>query len=146
LIKILSDKNERALISYTLQGYTNNDINNSARVEGRADMIELGIPCSDPIADGPIIRGIVSLSSGRTTPQTCLKTGKIMTNIELPNLIIKYLNIIFKSGLKNFIKKSVESGIDCFIVPDISIEESDEYMVEDKFKTCNNIFGISQYK
>jgi tryptophan synthase alpha subunit len=70
LIKILSDKNERALISYTLPGYTNNDINKnnsstmqivSARVEGRADMIELGIPCSDPIADGPIIRGIVSI-------------------------------------------------------------------------------------
>jgi tryptophan synthase alpha chain len=40
------------------------------------------------------------------------------------------LNIIFKAGLKNFIKKSVESGIDCFIVPDISIEESDEYIME----------------
>jgi tryptophan synthase alpha subunit len=54
----LSDKNERALISYTLPGYMQIV---SARVEGRADMIELGIHCSDPIADGPIIRGIVSI-------------------------------------------------------------------------------------
>lgn len=77
-----------------------------------------------------ILEASYQSSNGRTTPQTCLKTGKIMTNIELPNLIIKYLNIIFKSDLKNFIKKSVESGIDCFIIPDISIEESNEYMME----------------
>jgi len=146
----LSEKNERGLICYALPGYPNykfnkngnsNILNNddttlqivSTMVEAGADIIELAIPFSDPIADGPIIQeaSYQSLKSG-TTPQMCLKIAKKIRAkySQLPILIITYSNILFKLGLKNFIKKSCESGIDGLIIPDMSIEESDEYINE----------------
>jgi tryptophan synthase alpha chain len=149
--KELSEKNERGLICYVLPGYPNYDYTNknnnddyhdhnnttlqivSAMVEAGADIIELAIPFSDPIADGPILQeaSYQSLKAG-TTPQMCLKIAqKIRTRYpQLPILVITYSNILFKLGLENFIKKSCESGINGFIIPDMSIEEADEYINE----------------
>jgi tryptophan synthase alpha chain len=135
-LKVLSEKNEHALICYVLPGYP--DINTthkivSAVVEAGADIIELGIPFSDPVADGPVIQeaSYQSLNNG-ITPEKCLTTAKeIRAKFpEIPIVVITYYNILYKRGLKEFLKQSVEYGVDGFIIPDMSLEESDEYVRE----------------
>jgi tryptophan synthase alpha chain len=105
----------------------------SAVVEAGADIIELGIPFSDPVADGRVIQeaSYQSLKNG-ITPEKCLKTAKeIRAKFpDLPIVVITYYNILYKRGLKEFLKQSIEHGIDGFIIPDMSLEECDEYVRE----------------
>ena len=133
--KELSEKNERGLICYALPGYPNYDYTNkknnddyhdhnntalqivSAMVEAGTDIIELAIPFSDPIADGPIIQDFISIVKGGNKKLKIAQ--KIRTRYpQLPILVITYSNILFKLGLENFIKKSCESGINGFIIPE----------------------------
>jgi tryptophan synthase alpha chain len=134
--KVLSEKNEHALICYVLPGFPNMNTTHkiaSAVVEAGADIIELGIPFSDPVADGHVIQeaSYQSLKNG-ITPEKCLKTAKeIRAKFpDLPIVVITYYNILYKRGLKEFLKISVEHGIDGFIIPDMSLEECDEYVRE----------------
>ena len=138
IFKALSEKNEHALICYVLPGYPDAKADTTLKivttmVKAGADIIELAIPFSDPIADGPVIQEALyqSLNNG-ITPDKCLR---IASNIrekfsELPLVAITYYNILHKKGLSSFLKQSVESGIDGFIIPDLSIEECDEYVSE----------------
>jgi len=135
-LKVLSEKNEHALICYVLPGYPYINTTHkivSAVVEAGADIIELGIPFSDPVADGPVIQeaSYQSLNNG-ITPEKCLTTVKeIRAKFpEIPIVVITYYNILYKRGLKKFLKQSVEHGVDGFIIPDMSLEESDEYVRE----------------
>ena len=134
--KALSEKNEHALICYVLPGFPNMNTTHkiaSAVVEAGADIIELGIPFSDPVADGHVIQeaSYQSLKNG-ITPEKCLKTAKeIRAKFpDLPIVVITYYNILYKRGLKEFLEQSVEHGIDGFIIPDMSLEECDEYVRE----------------
>lgn len=134
--KVLSEKNEHALICYVLPGFPNMNTTHkiaSAVVEAGADIIELGIPFSDPVADGHVIQeaSYQSLKNG-ITPEKCLETAKeIRAKFpDLPIVVITYYNILYKRGLKEFLKQSVEYGIDGFIIPDMSLEECDEYVRE----------------
>jgi tryptophan synthase alpha chain len=138
VFKVMSEKNENALICYVLPGYPTAKASTtlkivSTMVEAGADIIELGIPFSDPIADGPVIQeaSYQSLKNG-TTPDKCLRiASKIRKKFsDLPIVAITYYNILHKKGLISFLKHSVESGIDGFIVPDLSIEDCDEYVNE----------------
>ena len=130
----LTENNERALICYVVAGYpdmkTTEDIISSL-VTGGADIIELGIPFSDPIADGSTIQeaSYKALLKG-ITPQKCLK---ISNNIRkkfpnLPIVIMTYSNILQRQGFENFMRRSRQCGIDGFILPDMIIEESYPYV------------------
>jgi tryptophan synthase alpha chain len=134
--KVLSEKNEHALICYVLPGFPEMNTTHkivSAVVEAGADIIELGIPFSDPVADGHVIQeaSYQSLKNG-ITPEKCLKAAtEIRARFpDLPIVVITYYNILYKRGLKEFLKQSVEYGIDGFIIPDLSLEECDEYVRE----------------
>jgi tryptophan synthase alpha chain len=103
----------------------------SSLVKAGADMIEIGIPFSDPIADGPTIQNAynTALKNG-VTPQKCLH---MCANLRkkfptLPLLIMTYSNIVYKAGLEKFIKLSRLHGVDGFILPDMAIMESDAYV------------------
>ncbi|HYZ50645.1 MAG TPA: tryptophan synthase subunit alpha [Nitrososphaeraceae archaeon] len=134
--RALSEKEEHALICYVLPGYPNAKASTalkivSTMVEAGADIIEVGIPFSDPIADGPVIQEALyqSLNNG-INPDECLRVvSKIRKKFsELPIVAITYYNILYKRGLNSFLKQSMESGIDGFIVPDIPIEHCSEYV------------------
>ena len=139
----LKSKNEKALICYVVAGYP--DIMTSEHIitsliNGGADIIEIGIPFSDPIADGSTIQYAIqnSLISG-TTPGMCLELASRIrkTFPNIPLIIMTYSNILYRKGYIQFAKKAKESGIDGFIIPDIPIEESKEYL-----NTMQNI-GLS---
>jgi len=130
----LTSKNRPALICFIVGGYptiAHSEQIVSSLVKAGADMIEIGIPFSDPIADGPTIRNAynTALKNG-VTPQKCLhmcaNLRKKFPN--LPLLIMTYSNIVYKAGLEKFIKLSRLHGVDGFILPDMAIMESDAYV------------------
>ena len=132
--KELKEKKDNALICYVVAGYP--DIKTSediivALIEGGADMIEIGIPFSDPIADGSTIQEAIhqSLLSG-ITPEQCLELSQRIRNkfTEVPLIIMTYSNILFRKGYEEFLSKAKQKGIDGCILPDIPIEESKEYV------------------
>ena len=130
----LSKKEEKALICYIVGGYpdakTSKEIIKTL-IESGADIIEIGIPFSDPMADGPTIQkaSSIALSKG-ITPSTCFEIVNDLkkTFIETPFLFMTYSNIVFSNNLKNFLTLAKKNNIDGFIIPDLNVEESQEYV------------------
>ena len=145
----LKSMNQKALICYVVAGYpdirTSEDIITSL-INGGADIIEIGIPFSDPIADGSAIQDAIqnSLTSG-TTPDMCLELASRIrkTFPDIPLIIMTYSNILFRKGYIQFAQQAKESGIDGFIVPDIPIEEAKEYLDSVKKIGISTIFLVS---
>jgi tryptophan synthase alpha chain len=129
----LARRGERALICYVVAGYP--DIKTSRKaidslVSGVADIIEIGIPFSDPIADGPTIQAAShsALESG-VTPEKALELAKSVRKKypKLPMLAMTYYNILVHPGVEKFMSRSKACGIDGFILPDVPVEEAQEY-------------------
>ena len=145
----LKSTNQKALICYIVAGYpdirTSEDIITSL-INGGADIIEIGIPFSDPIADGSTIQDAIqnSLTSG-TTPDMCLELASRVrkTFPDIPLIIMTYSNILFRKGYIQFAQQAKESGIDGFIIPDIPIEEAKEYLDSVKKIGISTIFLVS---
>ncbi|MGB6681064.1 MAG: tryptophan synthase subunit alpha [Candidatus Bathyarchaeia archaeon] len=128
----LQKRGEGALIGYMTGGDPSPKISQkiieTIAKEG-ADIIEIGIPFSDPIADGPTIQAAAnrSLNAG-TTPQSIFDIVKEIKNrIEIPIALMTYYNVLFKMGVQNFLKKASEHRVDGLIIPDLPIEEATEY-------------------
>ena len=145
----LKSKNQKGLICYVVAGYpdikTSEHIINSL-INGGADIIEIGIPFSDPIADGSTIQDAIqsSLMSG-TTPDMCLELASRIrkTFPNIPLIIMTYSNILYRKGYMQFAEKAKENGIDGFIIPDIPIEESKEYLNTVQNTGLSTIFLVS---
>ncbi|MCL2172398.1 MAG: tryptophan synthase subunit alpha [Candidatus Bathyarchaeota archaeon] len=107
-----------------------------ALIRGGVDILELGLPFSDPIADGPTIQAasIRALNAG-TTPMKVLEIAKKIKSkhVNVPIVIMTYYNPIFRIGLDNFLSTAKTHGVNGFIVPDLPIEEAAEFK-----KTTNN--------
>lgn len=93
-----------------------------------ASLIELGIPFSDPVAEGPVIQdaNIRSLSAGCTTDKIFEMVKSLRTKTEIPLVFLAYANTLYRYGYERFCDKSNEAGIDGFIIPDMPFEEKYE--------------------
>ncbi len=125
----LKKKKEGALIAYICAGDPTPSATKeyvTALVRGGADIIELGLPFSDPTADGPTIQAGIerSLSNGMTPDVYFKMAGSL--KVHIPLVVMTYYNIIFKRGLEKFVKDCASSGITGIIVPDLPPEESGE--------------------
>ena len=100
-----------------------------AMEEAGADLIELGIPFSDPTAEGPVIQeaNIRALSGGVTTDKIFDMVVKIRKNTQIPMVFMTYANVVYSYGTERFVKKAVETGMDGLILPDVPFEEKKEY-------------------
>ena len=100
-----------------------------AAVENGADLIELGIPFSDPTAEGPVIQGanLRALSGGITTDKVFDFVREIRRDVSVPMVFMTYANVVFSYGSERFIATCKEIGIDGLILPDIPFEEKDEF-------------------
>jgi len=118
----------------------------SSIVDGGADIMEIGIPFSDPIADGPIIQeaSFRALQNG-INPDLCLSLIKKTRQRypDLPILIMTYSNILQKKGFKKFMKMAKDAGTDGFILPDMTIEESKEYLEYSKKLELATVFLVA---
>ncbi len=124
-------ENGKAFIGFVTAG--DPDLETSEKImlkmaEAGCDIIEIGIPFSDPIAEGPIIQeaNLRSLTQGTTTDKVFELTERVSKQIDIPLVYMTYLNVLFKYGYDNFLEKAVKSGISGVIIPDLPFEEKQE--------------------
>ena len=125
----LGRKKEKALIAFLTAGDPSLK-KTEALVEemanGGVDLVELGVPFSDPQADGPVIQASSqrSLERGTTLKKILRLVARLRQKTELPILLMSYYNPIYRFGLEAFAAKAREAGVDGVILPDVPIDES----------------------
>ena len=97
--------------------------------EAGASLIELGIPFSDPTAEGPVIQGanIRALSGGVTTDKIFQMVERIRRRTQIPLVFMTYANVVFSYGTERFIRRASQIGMDGLILPDVPFEEKEEF-------------------
>jgi len=128
----LHSHGEGALIAYLTGGDPDPKAflaNSTALIEGGADIVEVGIPFSDPIADGPVIQAssMRALSQGATPKGILGLIRELSSQSPVPFVVLSYYNPILAMGLDRFLRNARESGVDGIVVPDLPVEESDEF-------------------
>ena len=100
-----------------------------AMVENGADLIELGIPFSDPTAEGPVIQGanVRALAGGVTTDKIFDMVKELRREIDTPMVFMTYANVVFSYGIERFVKTAADIGMDGLILPDVPFEEKEEF-------------------
>lgn len=134
----LNKRREAALIGYVTAGdpqpaYTPKIA--EALIKGGVDILELGLPFSDPIADGPTIQAasLRALNAG-TKPKTVLTLAReIRRSHDVPVVVMTYYNPVFRMGLDHFFQQAKDCLVDGVVIPDLPVEEADPY----KKAACN---------
>ncbi|MDO5406608.1 MAG: tryptophan synthase subunit alpha [Eubacteriales bacterium] len=100
-----------------------------AAVQNGADLIELGIPFSDPTAEGPVIQGanVRALNGGVTTDKIFAFVKELRRDVKVPMVFMTYANVVFSYGAERFISTCREIEIDGLILPDLPFEEKEEF-------------------
>lgn len=124
-------ENKKAFIGFLTAGdptFEASYNNIMALVRAGASLIEIGIPFSDPIAEGPVIQqaNIRALSHGMTTDRAFELAAKVRAQTDIPICFMTYLNPVFKYGYDRFFARCAEIGVDGLICPDMPYEEKGE--------------------
>lgn len=124
--------NGKAFIPFITCGYP--DLETTAVLvremeKNGADLIELGIPFSDPTAEGPVIQGanVKALEGGVTTDKIFDFVRELRRDVKIPMVFMTYANVVFSYGAERFIRTCREIGIDGLILPDLPFEEKNEF-------------------
>ena len=134
--RVFADRGARPLIiPFVTAGYPQLDSTVSlvhAMKAAGADLVEIGVPFSDPLADGPTIQRSSerALSNGMTVERVLSLVAELRadsTTVELPLVLMGYCNPIFRFGLEEFLRTAAETGVDGLIVPDLPPEEATDY-------------------
>src|ERR1035438_9507626 len=133
LFESLKHENRKGLIAYLTAGDptpVHTPALVAAMVRGGADLIELGVPFSDPIADGPVIQraGERALKAGTTLAVVLEIARQIRTTSEVPLLLFTYLNPVLRYGLERLAADAADAGIDGCLLTDASVEEAESYV------------------
>lgn len=133
--RLFSERGDRKLLSlYFCAGCPKKDMTADvilAMQRHGIDMIEVGIPFSDPLADGPVIQsaGTVALKNGMTLETLFGQLDAIKSQVNIPLVLMGYLNVIMHYGYERFCQRCVECGVSGFIIPDLPF---DDYLNEIK--------------
>ena len=145
----LKKKNEGALAAFTVIGdpnyKTSLDIVKKI-IDVRADILELGIPFSDPIADGKTIQAadMRALKSGMSTDKAFDLIKNVRKyNYKIPIGLLVYGNLIYQRGINRFYNDAAKSGVNSVLVADVPIEESDDYIKSARINKVDTIFIVS---
>ena len=127
----LKEKNEKAFITYMTAGLP--DMQGTmdiirAQEQAGTDIIELGIPFSDPVADGPVIQAASyrSIQKGTNLPKVFDMVQEIRKDCQIPLVFMMYYNTILYYGVERFVETCIRTGVDGFIIPDLPYEEQQE--------------------
>ncbi len=142
LKKLFEQKSERVLNVYCTAGYPAFDstaIIVKALQENGADIVELGMPYSDPLADGPVIQqsGGIALANGMTIEKLFAQLKDFRRDITLPVILMGYMNPVLQYGFERFCKDAAALGIDGFILPDLP-----EYEFETRYGAVLEKYGL----
>lgn len=135
-------QNKKLLSIYFTAGYpnTNDTVSIIQQLEkSGVDMIEIGLPFSDPLADGPTIQAssTTALQNGMTTQLLFDQLRTIRESVQIPLLIMGYFNPILQFGVEEFCEKCAETGIDGLIIPDLPVD-----IYEAAYKTTFEKYGL----
>ncbi len=125
-------ENKKAFVAFLTAGdpdYETSLANFKAVIDAGADLIEVGIPFSDPIAEGPVIQeaDIRALSGGMTTDKVFELVKELRRDYDTPIVFMTYANPVFHYGTDRFFKNASEAGADGIIIPDCPFEERHEF-------------------
>jgi tryptophan synthase alpha chain len=142
-------ENKKILSIYFSAGYPN--LNDTVQIiqnleKNGVDMIEIGLPFSDPLADGPTIQesSTQALHNGMTTQVLFDQLKDIRKTVAIPLVIMGYFNPMLQYGIENFCRKCAEIGIDGLIIPDLPVDVyADEYKATFEKYRLKNIFLIT---
>lgn len=130
-LKELEKENKKAFVTYMTAGLP--DMKRTGEIikiqaEADIDIVELGIPFSDPVADGPIIQdaSYKSIQKGTNLKGTFELVKEVRNDCEVPIVFMLYYNTILYYGVENFINECIECGVDGMIIPDLPYEETFE--------------------
>ena len=144
----LRQKNQKALITFISAG--DPDIDSTvhfihALEKGGADIIELGVPFSDPLADGPVIQksALRSLKSGTTLKKIIKMVCGVRKTCSVPIMLMSSYNPIFRYGEEAFVKDSINAGVDGVIIPDLPPEEATSLSKLTKTNELDMIFLLA---
>ena len=148
ILELFKKKNSQILNIYYTAGFPNLDDTLKVALaleKAGVDMIEIGIPFSDPLADGPIIQQSAkrALENGMTLKKLFKQLEKLRPLITIPVLLMGYLNPVMQMGIKKFCDSCQKIGIDGVILPDLPFLEYQNY--KDNFEANNlcNVFLVS---
>lgn len=124
-------ENEKAFIPFITAGDPDLETTKellTAMQEAGADLIEIGIPFSDPVAEGPVIQeaDLRALESGTTTDKIFDMVMSVSGQLEVPIVFMTYINPVYVYGVEKFAKRAKECGVSGIIVPDVPFEEKEE--------------------
>jgi tryptophan synthase alpha chain len=131
-MKALKERNEKAFITYITAGLPNLETTKAlikAQEEAGVDVIELGVPFSDPVADGPVIQdaSYEAICGGTTLKKIFVTAEELRAEgVNVPIIFMMYYNTVLHYGVEAFVKKCNEVGIDGLIIPDLPFEEQEE--------------------
>lgn len=126
-------ENKKAFIAFITCGDPDLETTEAAvqaAVSNGADLIELGIPFSDPTAEGPVIQGanLRALKGGITTDQIFAFVKKLRQDVTVPMVFMTYSNVVFSYGAEAFLSACSSLNMDALILPDLPFEEKEEFL------------------
>jgi tryptophan synthase alpha chain len=144
----LRANNEPALIAYVTAGDPTPEATPeivAALVRGGADVIELGVPFSDPIADGPVIMRASerALAAGMTVERVLECAAKIRAVSDVPIVLFTYLNPMMRYGFARMAARANEVGVDGFLLTDLSVEEAGDYVGAVRDSGLDTVFLVA---
>jgi len=128
----LRSRGEKGLIAYIAAGDPSLETTRQlvhALAAGGVDMVELGLPFSDPLADGPVIQAASqrALAAGANTDNVLELVAALRADgLQIPLLIMAYYNLVLRPGVETFCRRAAAAGVDGLILPDVPMEEGDE--------------------
>ncbi|MBC8413802.1 MAG: tryptophan synthase subunit alpha [Nitrospira sp.] len=144
----LHETGSKALIPYIMAGDPSLEATKkyiSDLEAAGADIIELGVPFSDPLADGPTIQRASerALKHGTTLKKVLALVTEIRKTSEIPIILMTYYNLIFHYGVRTFVQDAVKAGVDGVIIPDLIPDEADELIVPARKYGLDTIFLLA---
>lgn len=148
VFKKLKQAGRKALIPYIMAGDPSLDAAGrfvAELQEAGADIIELGVPFSDPLADGPTIQKAHerALQKGVTLRKVIALVREIRQTSEIPLILMTYFNPVFKFGIDAFVKEAVSAGVDGVIIPDLIPDEAHDFITVARKHKLDTIFLLA---
>ncbi len=148
VFKKLKNRNERALVAFTVIGDPNHKTSLEIIkkiIDAGADILELGLPFSDPIADGPTIQAadIRALNSRINTDKVFNLIKQIRSYTDIPIGLLVYGNLIFQRGINKFYSDAKKAEINSVLIADVPIEEANEYVKAARKQKVDTVFIVS---
>jgi len=146
---VFATKGKTAFIGFTVAGDPDKETSvriAKALIDGGTDILEFGVPFSDPVADGPTIQRADdrALAAG-TTPDTIFAiVREVRAYSEVPIVFLTYYNTIYRRGIDTFYREAHEAGVDGILVADMPVEESEEVVAVAQKYGIDPIFLVTQ--